>query len=98
MANPIQPDDSALRIVMYRLYRDFFDRAEKKRRWSLADDVPWHQVNRAPDPAIAYVVESFCAVELYLPDYIAKALPLVRANKGWAWFHANETAAWPIRV
>jgi acyl-[acyl-carrier-protein] desaturase len=41
------------------------------------------------DPAIADVVESFCAVELYLPDYIAKALPLIRANRGWAWFHAN---------
>ena len=38
---------------------------------------------------MADVVESFCAVELYLPDYIAKALPMIRANKGWAWFHAN---------
>ncbi len=35
------------------------------------------------------MVESFCAVELYLPDYIAKALPMIRANQGWAWFHAN---------
>jgi len=26
---------------------------------------------------VAGVVESFCAVELYLPDYIAKALPLI---------------------
>jgi acyl-[acyl-carrier-protein] desaturase len=41
------------------------------------------------DPAVADVVESFCAVELYLPDYISKALPLIRRNRGWAWFHAN---------
>jgi acyl-[acyl-carrier-protein] desaturase len=89
MANPTQPDDSALRIVLYRLYRDFFDRAEKKRRWSLQDDIPWDQCNRSLAPAIADVVESFCTIEMYLPDYIAKALPLIRANRGWAWFHAN---------
>ena len=55
----------------------------------MADDIPWDQCNRGMDPAVADVVESFCAVELYLPDYVGKALPLVRANKGWAWFHAN---------
>jgi acyl-[acyl-carrier-protein] desaturase len=40
-------------------------------------------------PEIADVVESFCAVEMYLPDYVAKALPLIRGNRGWSWFHAN---------
>jgi acyl-[acyl-carrier-protein] desaturase len=89
MASPLQPDNPALRTGLYRLYREFFDRAERKRRWSLADDIPWGQVNRGLNPAIADVVESFCAVELYLPDYIAKALPLIRVNRGWAWFHAN---------
>jgi acyl-[acyl-carrier-protein] desaturase len=89
MTRPADPDSPELRAGLYRLYRDFFDRAERKRRWSLADDIPWGQVNRGMDPAIADVVESFCAVELYLPDYIAKALPLIRVNRGWAWFHAN---------
>jgi acyl-[acyl-carrier-protein] desaturase len=89
MLRSIDPDSPELRVGLYRLYRDFFDRAERKRRWSLAADIPWGQVNRAMDPAIADVVESFCAVELYLPDYLAKALPLIRANRGWAWFHAN---------
>src|SRR5206468_1926636 len=79
----------AVRAGVYRLYRDFFSRAERKRRWSLEDDIPWDQVNRSISPAVADVVESFCAVELYLPDYIAKALPMIRANKGWSWFHAN---------
>src|SRR5262245_6401138 len=41
------------------------------------------------DPAVAEVIESFCAVEMYLPDYVAKALPMIRANRGWAWFHTN---------
>jgi acyl-[acyl-carrier-protein] desaturase len=89
MTNILRPDSPELRAGLYRLYRAFFDRAEKKRRWSLADDIPWSQVNRNMDPAVIDVVESFCAVELYLPDYVAKALPLIRANKGWAWFHAN---------
>jgi acyl-[acyl-carrier-protein] desaturase len=89
MPRPLSPDDPALRAALYRLFRDFFDRAERKRRWSLADDIPWGQVNPRMDPAVADVVETFCAVELYLPDYVAKALPLIRSNRGWAWFHVN---------
>ena len=85
----LRPDDPILRDRLYRLYRDFFRRAERKRRWSVDDDIPWKQVNRRMDPAIADVVESFCAVELYLPDYVAKALPMIRTNRGWSWFHAN---------
>jgi acyl-[acyl-carrier-protein] desaturase len=86
---PEDVDSPIVRAGLRRLYRDFFDRAERKRRWSLQADIPWDQVNPAMDPAIADVVESFCAVELYLPDYISKALPLIRRNRGWAWFHAN---------
>ena len=89
MSSALHPENPALRAGLYRLYRDFFDLAERKRRWSLAEDIPWDQVNRTVDPAIADVVESFCAVEMYLPDYVAKALPMIRANKGWSWFHVN---------
>jgi acyl-[acyl-carrier-protein] desaturase len=89
MANAIQPDNPMLRRRFNQLYRQFFDRAEKKRRWSLTDDIPWDQVNRSLPPAVADVVESFCAVEMYLPDYISKALPMIRRSQGWAWFHAN---------
>src|SRR5438874_13378559 len=89
MGNSTQPDNPAIRNLLYRLYREFFDRAEKKRRWSLQEDIPWNQCNPSLSPALADVVESFCAVELYLPDYVSKALPLIRGNRGWAWFHAN---------
>ncbi|HKB03802.1 MAG TPA: hypothetical protein VKD90_16375, partial [Gemmataceae bacterium] len=75
MASSLHPEDPALRAGLYRLYREFFDHTEKKRRWSVADDIPWDQVNRAMDPAVVDVIESFCAVEMYLPDYVAKALP-----------------------
>ena len=82
-------DTSGLEEAYYRLYREFFARAERKRRWSVDDDIPWNLANKDMPPEVADVVESFCSVELYLPDYIAKALPLARASRGRAWFHAN---------
>src|SRR5262245_66578386 len=71
------------------MYRDFFNLAEKKRRWSLKDDIPWDRCNKNLNPAIADVVESFCAVESYLPDYMGKYLPFNRAFRGRAWFTMN---------
>jgi acyl-[acyl-carrier-protein] desaturase len=85
----LDPADPRMRALLYRLYRPYFDLAERRRRWSVADDIPWGQTNKALNPVIADVVESFCAVELFLPDYISKAIPLIRQNKGWAWAHAN---------
>ena len=79
--NP-EPDVSPeMDRALWRLYRDFFDAAEKKRRWRIWDDIPWNQCNPNLDPAIADVVETFCCVELYLPDYTGKILPLVRHSK-----------------
>jgi acyl-[acyl-carrier-protein] desaturase len=89
LSTRLHPEDPDLRVRFYQLYREFFDLAERKRRWSITDDIPWDQVNRALPPQIADVVESFCAVEMFLPDYVAKALPMIRANRGWSWFHAN---------
>jgi acyl-[acyl-carrier-protein] desaturase len=74
---------------MWTLFRDFFDLAEKKRRWRIADDIPWAECNPRLKPVVADVVETFCAVELYLPDYPAKILPKVRHSKGRTWFFAN---------
>jgi acyl-[acyl-carrier-protein] desaturase len=84
-----KPESPDLLARIYRLYRDYFDMAEKKRRWSLRDDIPWEECNGALDPAIVDVVQTFCAVELYLPDYVSKLLPQVRANRGRAWMIAN---------
>jgi acyl-[acyl-carrier-protein] desaturase len=89
MATPWQADPPAVAAGLYRLYRDFFTRAEIKRRWSLQEDIPWDQCNRSLDPAVADVVESFCAVELFLPDYLGKIFPAIRNIRGWVWFAAN---------
>lgn len=74
---------------LYELYRTFFDQAEKSRRWRIRDDIPWNECNPNLNPAIADVVETFCAVELYLPDYTGKILPVIRHSRGRMWFYAN---------
>ncbi len=81
--------DPAIEQAYYHMYREFFDQAERRRRWSLRDDVPWADCNRNLDPAVADVVESFCAVELYLPDYMGQYLPHNRSFRGRAWFALN---------
>jgi acyl-[acyl-carrier-protein] desaturase len=78
-----------LEAAIFRLFRDFFDKAERRRRWRIADDIPWNECNPKLAPAVADVVESFCAIELFLPDYIGKILPVVRSSKGRMWFYAN---------
>jgi acyl-[acyl-carrier protein] desaturase len=89
MSLPDTPEDPATRAKVYRAYRAYFDMAERKRRWSLTDDIPWDKCNPGLDPVVADVVQTFCMVELYLPDYLSKQLPVVRANRGRAWMLAN---------
>lgn len=78
-----------LEADLHCLYRSYFDLAEKKRRWSLRDDIPWDQCNPGLPPAIADVVESFCLVEMYLPDYVANAMAMLRPSRACTWFYAN---------
>jgi acyl-[acyl-carrier-protein] desaturase len=89
MADVITSVCPELEGAFWKLYRDFFDLAEKKRRWSIRDDIPWDRCGKVNNPALADILESYCAVELYLPDYTSKILPLVRRSKGRAWFYAN---------
>ena len=89
MSTPEPPDSPETRTKIYAAYRSYFDLAERKRRWNVRDDIPWDRCNSAIDPVIADVVQTFCMVELYLPDYVAKQLPPVRANRGRAWMLAN---------
>jgi acyl-[acyl-carrier-protein] desaturase len=73
----------------YELYLEFFNRAESERRWNVQKDIPWDRCNPKVTDEIALIVESFCAVELFLPDYTSKILQLVRKSRGRAWFQAN---------
>ncbi|HTE56764.1 MAG TPA: acyl-ACP desaturase [Kofleriaceae bacterium] len=72
------------------LYRDFFDHAEVKRRWSVVDGIPWDQIKiRAVDEDLVEILEAFYSVEMYLPDYSSKLIALNRQNHGMAWFLTN---------
>lgn len=80
---------SPMREKMYRLYLEFFEVAEKKRRWNIFDDIPWDKLDRAKNTERkAQCVETFCAEELYLPDYSSGGIALTRSMFGAAWFQA----------
>jgi acyl-[acyl-carrier-protein] desaturase len=69
---------------------EFFEVAEKKRRWSVHDDIPWHRLDPSVyDEGRAMNVETFCGVELYLPDYVGQGINIVRESFGRAWFQVN---------
>jgi len=81
---------AALREKIYRAYMDFFDGAEKKRRWNPFHDIPWDRhdpARNSEDKAVC--VETFCGVELYVPDYTSNGFQLTREIFGQAWFQAN---------
>jgi acyl-[acyl-carrier-protein] desaturase len=72
---------------IYREYLGYLKTAEKKRRWNIFHDIPWNKL----DPAKAFEknaqrIEIFCAEELYVPDYSARGLELMRPSFGMAWF------------
>ena len=82
--------DSAQQERVYRLYATFFDKAEQERRWNPFRDVPWDKIPReGAHPILTTVAETFCCVESYLPDYVAKGINLVRPYFGQTWFAAN---------
>lgn len=75
---------------MYRAYCEFFDTGERKRRWNPFNDIPWEKLNPAlnsEDDAIC--LETFCGVELYVPDYTENGFRLTRDLFGAAWFEAT---------
>lgn len=74
---------------LYQEYLTFFEKAERERRWSVFDDIPWARVNRGASEELALCAETFCSVEMYLPDYVAGGINVVRKHFGQAWFQAN---------
>lgn len=73
---------------LWREYLAFFEKAERERRWNVFTDVPWDRINPAAPEDLALCAETFAAVEMYLPDYLAEGIAVVRASSGQAWFQA----------
>lgn len=83
---PVSP---TLRESLHRSYLEFFEVAERKRRWSVFDDIPWEKLDPSHNSELAAVcIETYCAEEMYLPDYTANGVALTRAIFGTAWFQA----------
>src|SRR5262245_30959941 len=79
-----------LRDKARRAYLEFFDIAESKRRWHWLNDIPWDRLEQPKAPQdTAICIETFCGVELYVPDYVSNAFNLTRSIFGHAWFEAN---------
>ncbi len=63
----------------YSIYMDFFEIAKRKRRWKLFDDVPWNDLSPATNTEERAIrIETYCAEEMYLPDYTAASNELLR--------------------
>ncbi|MGO4421579.1 acyl-ACP desaturase, partial [Streptomyces sp. MCAF7] len=76
--------------TLYRQYMEFFELAERRRRWSVFDDIPWDKwQEQSRDESLAQCAETFLGVEMYLPDYVAEGLNVVRESFGQAWFQVN---------
>jgi acyl-[acyl-carrier-protein] desaturase len=78
---------ASIRESTYRIYLDFLETAEKKRRWNIFDDIPWDKLGASKaSETTAQCIEIFCSEELYVPDYSSKGLEMLRAKFGMAWF------------
>ena len=74
---------------LYREYMEFFEKAERERRWNVFNDIPWEKANPKTSEQLAICAETFASVEMYLPDYVAGGINIVRDYFGRAWFQAN---------
>lgn len=80
----------ALKEAFHREYMTFFERAERTRRWNLFTDIAWEKLDQSPrDERLALCAETFCGVEMFLPDYLRAHLDLLSGDYGRAWFAAN---------
>gem|GEM_PF-271703 len=73
----------------YRELIKYLKLAEEKRRWNPFKDIHWAEANPDTSDTLAHCVETFCAVEMYLPDFTSKMLNMIRRSRGRAWFHVN---------
>lgn len=75
---------------VFNTYLDWFQEAEKDRRWKVHSDIPWNKVTKGNVPEeLVSIVESFTGIELVLPDYISELLHFHRKCRGASWFIAN---------
>ncbi len=82
--------NTPLQDKVYLTYLDWFQEAEKDRRWKVHSDIPWEKTTKGNVPEeLVSIVETFTGIELILPDYISELLHFYRKCRGSSWFIAN---------
>jgi acyl-[acyl-carrier-protein] desaturase len=80
----------ALREALYRHFMQWSEHSERTRSWSVFRDIPWSEAASAPrDAELALSAETFCGVEMFLPDYLAQGAALWRDDLGQALYAAS---------
>lgn len=90
---PVAPRRGSVTAQIEEIFFDsfvkYFKNAEDRRRWSIDRDIPWDKTNPETSDLTADIVESFSAVEMYLPDYTHRIMELIRRSRGRALFQSN---------
>jgi acyl-[acyl-carrier-protein] desaturase len=90
----LRPWETELGERIDTLFWEFFDKSEDpdgwNRRWVIERDIDWDAVGNQPlNENMAGLLESFYAVESYLPDFAGKGLAFYRRLLGLAHNHIN---------
>lgn len=90
----LQPWEEEFGERINKLFWAFFDRSEDpdgwNRRWIIQRDVDWRQVAAQPiDENLTGLIESFFAVESWLPDFAGSGLTFYRRLLGLSHNHIN---------
>ena len=75
--------------IFFEAFLKYFKNAEERRRWNIEKDIPWDKTSPNASNLTADIVQSFSAVEMFLPDYTHKIMELIRRSRGRAYFQSN---------
>jgi len=82
--------DTIKRANYYRAAMDFLETAERKRDWKIFDDIPWDKIDRSKNSECKTLrIETYCAEEMYLPDYASHGARMTRDLYGASCFQAR---------
>jgi acyl-[acyl-carrier-protein] desaturase len=82
--------ESTKRAQYYRAMTDYLEIAERKRDWKLFEDIPWEKIDASQSSNQKGVcIETYCAEDMYLPDYTSHGSRITRDIFGAAWFQAR---------
>jgi acyl-[acyl-carrier-protein] desaturase len=82
--------DGIKRAQYYRAALEFLETAERKRDWKIFSDIPWDEIDCSKNSDQKTIcVETFCAEEMYLPDYASHGARMTRDLFGVSSFQAR---------